>query len=97
MRWRLVSCRYELKFESPNYIEDPDTAKAAAETAAEAAIAATEAPKGKKVALTIAAEKAAVKAAVYDKLTAMMIFIGVDAAKLGRAIELSSAHAESGR
>ena len=96
MRWRLVSCRYELKFESLKN-KDPETAEDLAKAAADAAIAATKAPKGEKVALANTAEEAADEAAVYDKLTAMMSFIGVDAAKLGRAIEMCSAHAESGR
>ena len=79
------------------YIDAPAKAEALAKAAAEAAIAATKAPEGEKMRLAVAAENAADAAAVYDKLTATMIFIGVDAAKLGRAIELSSAHAESGR
>ena len=97
MRLRLVSCRYELKFKSQKYIDDPVTGENLAKAAAKAAIAATKATDGEKVRLAVAAENAADAAAVYDKLTAMMTFIGVDAAKLGRAIELSSAHAESGR
>ena len=97
MRWRLVSCRYELKFKSQEYIDHQVTGDELATAAAKAAIAATEATEGEKVALAIKAEEAADKAAVYDKLTAMMSFIGVDAAKLGGAIKLSSAHAESGR
>ena len=97
MRWCLVSCRYELKFESLKYIEDRVAGERVATDAAEAAIAATKATEGDKVRLANAAKKAADAVADYDKLTAMMTFIGVDAAKLGRAIEWSSAHAESGR
>ena len=99
MRWRLVSCRYELKFSSPSFNANSALAAEAADVAAKAAAAATNpnAEEGDKVHLAIAAKNAANAAAVYDKLTATMSFIGVDAAKLGRAIEWSSTHAESGR